>query len=72
MPHPKHKSPSYVLCIPIKVNLIQIEECDQDDTTFLYAENLHKLKQHLLSLESLIANAEFVDSDEEESDDGGV
>ncbi|KAJ2988568.1 hypothetical protein HDV02_005524, partial [Globomyces sp. JEL0801] len=72
IPHPKHKTACYVLCIPIRVNVNQIEECDVDDTTFLDAENLNKLKHHLLSLGGLTANAEFVDSDEEESEDGDV
>ena len=71
MPHPKHKTPSYVLCIPIQVNLTHIQECEEDDTIFLDSHNLHKLKLHLLSLGGLAANAEFVDSDEEEDDDDG-
>ena len=67
--HPKHSSPSYVLCIPIKVNPENLDECEEEDATILDTENLQKLKLHLLSLGGIAANPEFVDSDEEEEDD---
>ncbi len=35
----------------------------------LDAENLQKLKLHILSLGGITANAEFVDLDEDDSDD---
>lgn len=67
MSHAKHKIPSYVLCIPIKVyaqNLRRFEDSFQLDE-----QNLQKLKLHILALGGINANADFVDSEEEDSDD---
>ena len=67
--HPEHKTPCYVLCIPIQVYPAQLIECDEDYITALDADNLQKLKEHLVSLGGLTANSDYVDSDEEEEDD---
>ena len=67
IPHPKRKIPSYVLCIPIKVyaqNLRRFEE-----PLGLDAQNLEKLKLHILFLGEVVANADFVDLEEEWDDD---
>ena len=67
MSHEKHKIPSYVLCIPIKVyanNLRRFEDSFQLDE-----QNLQKLKLHILALGGIHANADFVDSEEDDSDD---
>ena len=72
MPHLKHKSPCYALCIPIHVYPTQIQECGNDDLTNLDAENLNKLKLHLLSLDGLKVNADYVDSEEEDDDYDGT
>ncbi|KAK5670825.1 hypothetical protein QVD99_002594 [Batrachochytrium dendrobatidis] len=65
--NPKGKIPSYVLCIPIKVcvqNLRRIETELKVD-----AQNLEKLKLHILSLGGISANADFEDLEEDDSDD---
>ena len=67
MPHPKRKIPSYVLCIPIKgyaQNLRRFEE-----PLGLDPQNLEKLKLHILFLGEVVANADFVDLEEEWDDD---
>jgi hypothetical protein len=69
MPHPKHKTPCYVLCLPIQVLPMNLEECDEDDQIVVDPENLNFLKLHLLSLGGIVANADFVDSDEDAEGD---
>jgi hypothetical protein len=67
MPHPKRKITSYVLCIPIKVyaqNLRRFEE-----PLGLDPQNFEKLKLHILFLGEAVANADFVDLEEEWDDD---
>ncbi|KAJ2985958.1 hypothetical protein HDV02_000277 [Globomyces sp. JEL0801] len=62
-----HKVPSYVLCIPLKVypqNIRLFEESVQLD-----AQNLEKLKMHILSLGEISANADFVELEEDSDDD---
>ena len=71
MPHPKHKTPSYVLCVPIQARPVDLINCDDDEKTVIDADNLSRLKLHLLSLGGLVANADYVDSDESEDEDGG-
>ena len=46
------------------------EECDEDDQIVVDPENLNYLKLHLLSLGGIVANADFVDSDEDEDAEG--
>ena len=65
LPHPMRKTPSYVLCIPIKVfpqNLRAFQDIIQLD-----ADNLNKLKLHILFL-NVVANAEYEDSEYEDSE----
>lgn len=70
MSNPKHKTPSYILCIPIKVypeNLRRME-----DTVGLDPENLKTLKSHLFSLGKISANADFFDHDEYDDHDDDI
>jgi hypothetical protein len=48
----------------------ELEQCDEDDIIVLDIENLNKLKLHLLSLGGIFANADFVDSDDDEDAEG--
>ena len=67
LPHSIRKIPSYVLCIPIKVfphNLHKLDDMVQLDN-----ENLEKLKLHIIFLGGVVANADFEDLDEDDSDD---
>ncbi len=52
-------------CAPKKWSQTRDAHC----TTFLDAENLQKLRLHLLSLGGLTENADFEDSDEDDDDD---
>lgn len=67
MPHPKRKIPSYVLCIPIKVYAQNLRRFDEP--LGLDPQNLEKLKLHILFLGEIVANADFVDLEEEWDDD---
>ncbi|KAI3659785.1 hypothetical protein MP638_000914 [Amoeboaphelidium occidentale] len=69
LPHPMCKTPSYVLCIPIKVFPQNL--CAFQDIIQLDADNLLKLNLHILFLGNVIANAEYEDSEFEDSDDDG-
>lgn len=59
--------PSYVLCFPTNVHPMQIYPSQTH--TFLQSESLIHLKQHLLALGGLEANADYHDMDDEEGDD---
>jgi hypothetical protein len=67
MPHPKRKIPSYVLCIPIKVYAQNLRRFDEP--LGIDPQNLEKLKLHILFLGEVVANADFVDLEEEWNDD---
>jgi hypothetical protein len=67
MPHPKRKIPSYVLCIPIKVYAQNLRRFDEP--LGLDPQNLEKLKLHILFLGEVVANADFVDLEDDGEDD---
>jgi hypothetical protein len=67
MPHPKRKIPSYVLCIPIKVYAQNLRRFDEP--LGLDPQNLEKLKLHILFLGEVVANADFVDLEDDDEDD---
>ena len=66
----KRRVPSYVLCIPIKVYAHNLKRFDE--SVRLDPENLEKLKLHLLFLGKVVANADFVDLEEEDDEDDGL
>jgi hypothetical protein len=67
MPHPKRKTPSYVLCIPIKVYAQNLRRFDEP--LGLDHQNLQKLKLHILFLGEVAANADFVNLEDDEDDE---
>ena len=67
IPHDKRRTPSYVLCIPIKVYAQNLRRFDEP--VRLDHQNLEKLKVHILSLGGIVANADFVESDDDDEDD---
>lgn len=69
--HSNRKVPSYILCIPIKVHAQNLHRLE-DDSIHLDRHNLQKLQMHILALGGISANADFVDLEEDDSDDDDV
>ena len=68
MTHSKHKVPSYILGMPIKVHPHYLHRFE--DSVKLDEQNLQKLKLHILALGGISANADYVDLEEDGSESG--
>lgn len=67
IPHVHRRIPSYAICMPINVHRSRLQRFE--DSFRLDAESLALLQNHVISMGSVISNADYQDSEEDETDD---